>query len=186
MLSAHDVARELRHRQPSAGDVKIHKLLYYCQGWHVASTGKPMFSEPIEAWTNGPVVADVWRDERRDRDRPPARQPDDEQLGVIDYVVGRYGRCTGRELVRQTHLEDPWRDVSESEASFGTQNPAITDDALRVWFSQDEEYLTHRAAVARLRDRRDVYGFEGPAMPDDLRLATLRVLGDSGSHTTAR
>jgi Protein of unknown function (DUF4065) len=57
ILSAHDVARELRQRLPYAGDVKIHKLAYYCQGWHVAWTGEPMFREAVEAWTNGPVVA---------------------------------------------------------------------------------------------------------------------------------
>jgi uncharacterized phage-associated protein len=186
MLSAHDVAHELRQRQPQAGDVKNHKLVYYCQGWHVAWTGEPMFPEPIEAWANGPVVADLWHDEKRNRARPQAQQPDDEQLGIIDYVIGRYGRYTGPELVRKTHLEDPWRDASESEDSSGTENPAITHDALRAWFSQDEEYLAHRAAVARLRERRNIYGFEGSAMPDDLCEATLRILGESGPQLTAR
>lgn len=185
MLSAHDVARELRQRLPQAGDVKIHKLAYYCQGWHIAWAGEPMFLEPIEAWTNGPVVAGLWRDEKRNRSCPPAQQPEDQQLAVIDYVIGRYGRYTGRELVRKTHLEDPWRDVSESEESFATGNPVIAHEVLRGWFSQDEEFVAHRATVARLCERRDVYGFEGPAMPDDLRDATLRILGDSGSLLTA-
>ncbi len=179
MLSAHDVARELRHRLPQVGDLKIHKLVYYCQGWHIVRTGECMFPEQIEAWTNGPVVADLWHDEKRGRLLPPAQQPDDDQLAVIDYVVGRYGRYTGRELVRKTHLEDPWRDVSESDESFATENPEITHHALLSWFGQDDEYLAQRAAVARLRERRDVYGLEGPPMPDVLREATLRILGDS-------
>jgi uncharacterized phage-associated protein len=180
MLSAHDIARELRQRLPDAGDVKVHKLAYYCQGWLVAWAGQPMFAERIEAWTNGPVVADLWHDERRDRPSPPPQTPDDQQLAVIDYVVARYGRHTGRELVRKTHLEDPWRDVSESEESFATSNPEITHEALRAWFSQDEEYLGHQQASADLTGRRDLYGFGGPAMPDSLREATLRALGGTG------
>jgi uncharacterized phage-associated protein len=180
MLSVHDVARELRQREPHAGDVKIHKLAYYCQGWHLAWTGEPMFPELVEAWTNGPVVADLWHDEKRDRPRPPALHPDDAQVAVIDYVLSRYGRHTGRELVRMTHIEDPWRDASESDESFKSANPPITADALQAWFRQDDEFLAHREAVTTLRERRDIYGFEGPAMPDDLREATLRVLGGSG------
>lgn len=176
MLSAHDVAREVRRRLPDAGDVRIHKLAYYCQGWHVAWAHEPMFSEAIEAWANGPVVADLWHDEKRDRPRPPAQEPDDRQLAVLVYVVERYGRYTGRELVRMTHLEDPWRDVSETEDPWAVENPEITLEALRAWFSADDEYLAHQAEVTRLRKRRDVYGFEGPAMPDELREATLRVL----------
>jgi len=108
-----------------------------------------------------------------------SRPVDDGQFDVIDYVVGGYGRYTGRrELVRETHLEDPWRDVSESEDSFAAANPEITHESLRAWFSQDDEYLAHRSAVTALRERRDVYGFEGPAMPDDLREATLRIVSE--------
>jgi uncharacterized phage-associated protein len=185
MLSAHDVARELRQRLPDAGDVKIHKLAYYCQGWHVAWAGEPMFQEPIEAWTNGPVVAGLWHAEKRNRPFPPAQRLGDEHVAVVDYVVSRYGGYTGRELVRRTHLEDPWRDASENEDTFATANPEITHDALRAWFSGDDEYLSHVATVTRLRERRDVYGFEGSAMPDDLREATLRMLSNSSSQAAA-
>ena len=59
MPSAHDVAREVRSLLPSAGRVKVQKLLYYCHGWHLAFTGNPMFSERVEAWELGPVVPAV-------------------------------------------------------------------------------------------------------------------------------
>ena len=176
MLSAHDVARELRTRLPDAGAVKVHKLAYYCQGWCAAWTGDSMFFEEIEAWANGPVVAHLWHDEKRNRPRPPAQNLRDEHLAVLDYVVDRYGRFSGLELVRKTHLEDPWRDISESDDACTAANPPITVDALIRWFRQDDEFRSHRADVARLRDRRDLYGFEGPAMPDDLRDTTLRLL----------
>jgi len=177
MLSVHDVARELRARLPDAGDVKIHKLVYYCQGWHVAWTGSQMFSERLEAWTNGPVVADLRRAEKRNWQRPPAQSPDDEQLVVIEYVVGRYGGYTGRELIRKTHLEDPWRDASEIDDGFTTGSPEISDEALKNWFCRDEEFESHRIALEDLGQRRDIYGFDGPALPDGLHQATLRFLG---------
>lgn len=84
--------------------------------------------------------------------------------------------------MRRTHLEDPWRDVSEDEDAFATANPEITHPALHAWFSADEDYLAHRDAVTRLRQRRDIYGFEGSAIPDDLRDATLRILAEHRSQ----
>jgi uncharacterized phage-associated protein len=178
MVSAHDVARELRERLSDAGDLKVHKLLYYCQGWHLAWAGEPMFAEPVEAWTNGPVVADLWHDEKRARVPPGPKALDDLQLATVEYVVRRYGRQSGQELVRMTHVEDPWRDVSEREDTGAVPNPQITHEALADWFGSDEEGRAHRAAVAKLRQQHDIYGFEGDAMPEGLRQTTLRVLAE--------
>ena len=40
--------------------MKLHKLLYYCQGWHLAWYGVALFPERIVAWKHGPVVPDVY------------------------------------------------------------------------------------------------------------------------------
>lgn len=110
-ISAHDVARELRSQLPFSGVVKLHKLLYLCQGWHLAWYGEPLFVEDIEAWENGPVVADVWRDEKAGRVAPQPEVLDGRQLLVVDYVIGHYGNLSGRELIELTHSEGPWADA---------------------------------------------------------------------------
>lgn len=135
-VSAHDVARELRRRLPGAGIVKIHKLLYYCQGWHLAWTGAPLFSEEVEAWANGPVVADLWHDEDKSRSAPLATDLPEDALGTVGYVVSRYGRLSGKELIRLTHGERPWLDVSESDA---WHSPVISHEALGDFFAADDE-----------------------------------------------
>ena len=66
MPSAVDVARYfLAQSDDDAGDIisnlKLQKLLYYAQGVTLALTGKPLFSDPIEAWQHGPVVPSVYR-----------------------------------------------------------------------------------------------------------------------------
>ena len=35
--------------------MKLQKLVYFCQGYSLALYGRPLFPEPIEAWTHGPV-----------------------------------------------------------------------------------------------------------------------------------
>ena len=176
IVSAHDVARELRRRLPSAGIVKIQKLLYYCQGWHVARNGEALFSEAVEAWVNGPVVAKHWADEKHLRPLPDAKELDGSDLATIDYVVERYGRFPGKALIRMTHLEDPWRALSESDNPDVGGTAEISLDALGAWFSQDDDFVAHGSEVERLRRRRDIYSFDGPFLTAELRAAVERAL----------
>lgn len=57
-MAAHvvDVAEHLLGRLGPMTAAKLQKLVYYCQAWHVAWCGVPLFDEPVEAWASGPVV----------------------------------------------------------------------------------------------------------------------------------
>lgn len=153
-ISAHDVARELRSQLPVNGGVtKIHKLLYLAQGWHLAWYNEPLFVEEIEAWDMGPVVADLWRDERDGRAVPTPEQLSTAQLLAVDYVVANYGALSARELIDLTHAEGPWfaahgRDWREGKV--------IATDAIREFFldaerrdtTDDEVWSLDAAAIA--------------------------------------
>lgn len=173
-VSAHDVARELRERLPGVGVAKLHKLLYYAQGWHLVAYGAPLFREEINAWANGPVVAELWADEQHDRGRPPGQPLDGTALAAIDYVVDRYGRCSGRELIAMTHDEQPWRAIGESDDPRALDNPVIAHDSLRSWFEREAEWRAHVAEVERLRQRSDVFSFAQPSNSPDLDAAVAR------------
>lgn len=41
-------------------NLKLQKLLYYQQGFHLANFGTPLFKEDIEAWMYGPVVPCIY------------------------------------------------------------------------------------------------------------------------------
>lgn len=56
MATAHDVAATVLGNLGSVTAMKLEKLVYYCQGWHLAREGTLLFPEPIEAWREGPVV----------------------------------------------------------------------------------------------------------------------------------
>jgi uncharacterized phage-associated protein len=55
VASVFDVAAYILAEQGPVTHMKLQKLVYYCQGWHLAWDEKPLFDEPIEAWANGPV-----------------------------------------------------------------------------------------------------------------------------------
>ena len=46
-------------------NLKLQKLLYYAQGHHLAERHAPVFTEPIQAWSHGPVVPPVYHEYKR-------------------------------------------------------------------------------------------------------------------------
>jgi len=160
--------------------MKLHKLLYYAQGWHLAWVGEVLFEEPVEAWVNGPVVAKLWADEKYRRPRPDPRPLEGAQLATLDYVVERYGRSTGQDLARLSHTEDPWRDLSESDDP-STPNPEITH-ALRRWFERDEELVARAAAVSRLRLNTHTYSLDPLPTTPALQAAIERAVNGEAVH----
>ena len=66
MAAAMDVARQFvrlawNGEEPEGlTHMRLQKLLYYAQGWHLAAFGRPLFVGRIEAWKHGPVVKEVY------------------------------------------------------------------------------------------------------------------------------
>lgn len=44
---------------------KLQKLVYYCQAWSLVWDEDPLFPEQIQAWADGPVCPDLYREHRR-------------------------------------------------------------------------------------------------------------------------
>jgi uncharacterized phage-associated protein len=133
--SAHDIAAGLRERLPGLGAKQLHKLLYYCQGHHLATFDRVIFSENIYAWDMGPVVASLWRDERDQALRPEPHVLGEAELNTVGYVASRYGGLTGKDLERLTHSEDPWRTGDARRAGGGSDR--IEPEWLRAFFVTD-------------------------------------------------
>ncbi|HEX6372095.1 MAG TPA: type II toxin-antitoxin system antitoxin SocA domain-containing protein [Longimicrobium sp.] len=114
MVSAHDVAAYILDKQGPLSAMKLQKLVYYSQAWSTVWDDKPLFSEPIEAWANGPVVRalyDVHRGQFDVRAWPQGNPAalDEEQSSTVDAVLGYYGGRNAQTLSDMTHSEDPWR-----------------------------------------------------------------------------
>lgn len=56
MAAAIDVAEYILSQHGEMSAMKLHRLVYYSQGWHLAWEGHPLFEDEIQAWANGPVI----------------------------------------------------------------------------------------------------------------------------------
>ena len=42
--------------------MKLQKLVYIAHGWHLAIRERPLIQESVEAWTYGPIIADLYHE----------------------------------------------------------------------------------------------------------------------------
>jgi uncharacterized phage-associated protein len=122
-LSCHDVANYfLALADEDAGDLisnlKLQKLVYYAQGFHLALFDEPLFDERIEAWTHGPVIPELYHSYKH---YGSGAIPSPEEVNfdiytleikeLLDEVYNVFGQFSAWKLRNMTHVEPPWKDV---------------------------------------------------------------------------
>jgi len=132
--------QECKKRGIAVSNLKLQKLLYYSEAWSLVLRGESFFSDPIEAWVHGPVVADVFHLYRDSRWSPipeakTAAAEDEEALSHIGAVIDAYGTLSASDLERLTHSEDPWMHArQELDPDVPSRNP-IDRDAMKAFYS---------------------------------------------------
>ena len=123
--------------EPEVGDsitnLKIQKLLYYVQGFHLALYNKPLFDEDFVNWEHGPVIETLYH-AFKEHGSEPLPVPEnvtsdnftDDQLELISEVNQVYGQFSAWKLRNLTHEEAPWLTT--------VRNQTIPKELLREYF----------------------------------------------------
>ena len=111
-MNAKDVASYIIGSLPT-DNLKLQKLLYYCQAISFFTSDKELFIDEVEAWQYGPVVPEVYREYKSngfDVIQPTNKiiNISDSEREIIDLTLSYYGEMSGLELMRKTHKETPW------------------------------------------------------------------------------
>ena len=98
-------------------NLKLQKLLYYMQGYHLAFFDKPLFSDDIVAWCYGPVVPIVYSEYKKYEngaiDIPIncdkiTSLPKEQEI-LFCNVYREYNQFSAVALMEMTHNEAPWK-----------------------------------------------------------------------------
>ncbi|WP_430787303.1 Panacea domain-containing protein [Actinoplanes sp. G11-F43] len=137
----HDVAAYVLSRRGPMSAMKLQKLLYYAQAWHLVWDDRPLFDEHIEAWANGPVIPALYAEHRGQFSIEvwPSGDPDGLSEGEresVDVVLEFYGDMTAHQLSELTHREGPWRDTREAAgvAPMERSSAVITPAAMQEYY----------------------------------------------------
>jgi len=122
-MKAEIVAEYILHKAKIEDDLisnmKLQKLLYYMQGFHLAIIDTPLFDEDIVNWMHGPVVEEIYEKYKLyGRDAIPfpkefdVSQIDSESKELMDDVYDVYGQYSASALRNSSHSESPWKSTN--------------------------------------------------------------------------
>lgn len=126
--------------------LKLQKLLYYIQSWHLVFRGEKLFENDFEAWIHGPVVREVFGHFRSNgvlmyEPMPTNRNfsnnldLEKEQLEIIEDVLEEYGDKTPYHLECLTHREMPWIEARGDCSDTDICTNVINNDTIKKYYT---------------------------------------------------
>lgn len=138
MTTACDVAAYILTKSRPMTAWKLQKLVYYSQAWSLVRDERPLFSDRIEAWANGPVCPTLYD---RHRGRFMVAEIDGDPNGLdttakeaVDAVLAYYGDKHPQWLSDLTHAEAPWRDARGALPPGALCHAKITREAMAAYY----------------------------------------------------
>ncbi len=121
--------------------MKLHKLLYYCQAWHLVWDRQVLFNDQIQAWAEGPVIPALYRKHRgafvitEGYISGAQAELAPNEVASIDGVLKVYGKLSAQKLSERTHAEFPWIEARRGIAIGEPSTRVITHSAMREYYA---------------------------------------------------
>lgn len=140
MADVFDVAQYILEKRGEMTAMKLQKLVYYSQAWHTVWADDTLFANKIEAWKDGPVCPDLWKNHASTFRLKTLSKGDSEKLTkrekkTIKQVLDFYGKRTAQWLSDLTHSEDPWILARGSVKPGARSNAEITPRAMQEYYA---------------------------------------------------
>lgn len=144
----------------SVSPLKLQKLLYYTQAWHMVFFGREntLFVNVPQAWVNGPVypvIYDAYKDkvsgmckhlnvsDFEEKDVCVGFKVASEKLGLteqqinlIESVINLYGSKTQNQLILFTHSEQPWAEMREGFRPYEKSTTELSLDTMYSYYKE--------------------------------------------------
>ena len=171
MVSAQKVAEYIIWSSHESGsfisNLKLQKLLYYIQAWHLAVFQRPLFPETFQAWLRGPAIPEIYQRYQgyRWRNIDEEVEPPDLDARTVDFieeVLEEYGPLDARLLEQLAHREDPWIVARGGIAVDEPSTATIDEGTMGIYYRQRlseaeiEEMLRGMRESDRVRTRGSV------------------------------
>ena len=134
-----------------ASHLKIQKLLYYVQGYHLAYFDAPIIEDDFQAWAHGPVSkklfnslkdksilhTDLVYKEKEDIESILTRIAEylsEDQMSLINEVLKTLWGFSWIELEEYTHAEAPWISARVGYALGDKCEVVISKESMKAFF----------------------------------------------------
>jgi len=143
MASVLNVAAYIVDKCGEITTMKLQKLTYYCQAWSLAWDDVPLFSEDFQAWANGPVCPELFKEHKGRfvvKKGFLANYLDYKfktfQIETMDAVLRDLGDKSPQWLSDLTHSEKPWLEARKGCEIGEICDKVITKEAMQQYYSE--------------------------------------------------
>jgi uncharacterized phage-associated protein len=125
--------------------LKLQKLVYYAQAWHLVFAEKPMFKCRIEAWIHGPVCPELYSKyaskgyDNLPEPEEPLKKFLPKELETLEAVWDFYGDYDGKYLEKLTHQEKPWREARKGLSPGDHCTNEISLATMKEYYTERQE-----------------------------------------------
>lgn len=125
---------------------KVQKLVYYAYCWYLVYFNETeeeltnrLFSDNLEAWIHGPVVAEIYHEYKEYGYRPIYEKYqnvhfEEDTEEVLEEVWERYRHLSADELERLTHKELPWKEARTGLGPLDATDRKIDDKIIFKYY----------------------------------------------------
>ncbi|NBC32692.1 MAG: DUF4065 domain-containing protein [Alphaproteobacteria bacterium] len=131
---------ECRERGEVLTNLKLQKLLYYAQAWHLALHDQALFEEDFQAWVHGPVLPSQYQRFRDFQWRPIMLEvsrpglPNEALDAFLVEVVDVFGCESAVALELMTHREKPWVEARGDLPPHVPSNAPISKQTMKDYY----------------------------------------------------
>lgn len=131
--------------------LKLQKLLYYVQAWHLALYDKTFFDGKFQAWIHGPVnraIYDRFAEQyslytpiypKDLRDFSEEHHFTQEECEFLNAVLNAYAGFSGDQLEELTHREQPWIEARAGIPANRRCENEISERTMAVFYASQTE-----------------------------------------------
>lgn len=162
------VGLSLLSKELSVSHLKLQKIIYYCQAWHMVFFGREntLLDEKPQAWVNGPVYPTIYNEYKQEgsfvtdlmtkedfgtediesalKDLTGKLNFSVEQTKCLNSVISLYGVKNEAQLISYTHCEKPWAEKREGLLPFQRSTKELSLDTMYNYYKERRDNLAAR------------------------------------------
>ena len=143
-----DLANYILYKYGSMSHLKLQKLLFYCDAYHLAYFDEELITDKFEAWVHGPVSKKVfdslkdksilYADLRFSGDEKQVQQKylnlTIDQRVLIDEILSVLSTWSGLQLETSTHNEKPWQEARYGLSAGDRCDKEISKETTKLFY----------------------------------------------------
>lgn len=132
-------------------NLKLQKLLYYIQAWHLGIYKSHFFKGNFQAWAHGPVNIDIYDRFKSSKNlysfitvRDIIKNDLDiekDDIAYINWILENYAPFSGVELEHMTHNETPWISARGDTPPLHKCTNVISDDSMISYYGERWKHI---------------------------------------------